>query len=66
MLTTCSLKTFNCMFSFRDSKSAVKSMTQLNVTLWQDIVEGRKTRVVYCLHVFIASNFSIVQSGHDL
>ena len=25
-----------------------------------DIVEGRKTRVDHCLHVFIASNFIIV------
>ena len=31
-----------------------------------DIVEGRKKCVVYSLHVFIAPNFSIVQSGHEL
>ena len=29
-------------------------------------VEGFRTRVDHCLHVFIASNFSIVHSGYEL
>ena len=36
MLTACSQNT--CSISFKESKGVIKSMTQVDVTLWQDMI----------------------------